>query len=317
MRGLGTLGGLALLAAAAGCSSHNPQFSGGDMGRRGDAGALSPLGGACTADSDCAGSQPVCWRTTFANKPGRIQTPGGYCSQRCSTNANCGAGGSCVDFGSEDGKWCLARCQAASDCRSPGYACFVPELACFSDGNLDCDPQAGDGSCQTHGVPGGCVRAALGTGPKTGMCTQSCYVGLHTCPPNFSGDPQVCLVEDETRLDSGTASGDKWKGPICLNFAATQHRVGEECAVGTGHFTNACIDGAECYLNSGVFQPRGDNVCYQLCYLAPPPTDRGIPIPTGGMVAGPCAPIGGRPTICTDVFGLFSADPVKRIGLCR
>jgi hypothetical protein len=50
------------------------------------------------------------------------------------------------------------------------------------------------------------------------------------------------------------------------------------------------------------FDPAGDNLCYQLCYLP-------------GGASGPLCPGG---TTCRDIFGLGGrADPAMRVGLCR
>jgi hypothetical protein len=51
-----------------------------------------------------------------------IAAPGGYCTQDCSLDAECGAGGQCVSHGVEGGM-CLALCTEKSQCRD-GYDCL-------------------------------------------------------------------------------------------------------------------------------------------------------------------------------------------------
>jgi hypothetical protein len=52
---------------------------------------------------------------------GELVAPGGYCSQVCVEDIDCGAGGVCVGAGFGGGN-CFKRCTGAGDCRA-GYLC--------------------------------------------------------------------------------------------------------------------------------------------------------------------------------------------------
>jgi hypothetical protein len=86
----------------------------------------APTGAACQGSHDC--QQLVCLTTTVAyGKP--LNFPGGYCSAKCKTDAEC-QGASCIAFtdaaGVEIGRYCLQRCPAAG-CRA-GYVCSTAGL---------------------------------------------------------------------------------------------------------------------------------------------------------------------------------------------
>jgi hypothetical protein len=68
------------------------------------------VGARCLDFSDCAGTLE-CLDGAFV--------PGGYCTQVCGNDAECGEG-SCATF--EDGNYCGRTCQGAEDCRE-GYSC--------------------------------------------------------------------------------------------------------------------------------------------------------------------------------------------------
>jgi hypothetical protein len=77
------------------------------------------LGTTCTAASQCqasSGSAPICF----------TQMQGGYCSQFCQSQADCGPNGLCTDsvFNSDTSQ-CYQRCNSNSECRT-GYSCQDP-----------------------------------------------------------------------------------------------------------------------------------------------------------------------------------------------
>ena len=77
----------------------------------------SPIGGACTLDTDCAGTGAKCL----------TQFPGGYCIQEaCSLTADtcAGADTTCVP-GKGTGTLCVASCDIDIDCKrfGDGYRC--------------------------------------------------------------------------------------------------------------------------------------------------------------------------------------------------
>lgn len=82
-----------------------------------DAGVPSTIGTACSEDSQCGTGTCV---------PASQGFPGGYCTQICTTDADCGGAGSCVPniamSATGSISICLAGCTEASQCRS-GYVC--------------------------------------------------------------------------------------------------------------------------------------------------------------------------------------------------
>lgn len=84
--------------------------------------ALSPIGGACLNDGQCAGSARCA-----------TNLPGGYCSMPCASDATvCGTSAVCVRTSSTDA-FCFARCAAPgtqSSCRM-GYSCKALEGKTF------------------------------------------------------------------------------------------------------------------------------------------------------------------------------------------
>lgn len=79
--------------------------------------AASPsIGGPCRADADC----PLSYSCDKDD-------PGGECSRKCSTSADCGPGGTCTPE-----KECLASCRTSADCTRAGYACTgqAPDAYC-------------------------------------------------------------------------------------------------------------------------------------------------------------------------------------------
>lgn len=269
-----------------------------------DAAAGGTIGAPCAKPGDCTeGAMPTCFIRTLFNQSGKLATAGGYCSSRCTTNADCGASGLCLS--SSSGSFCFAPCSAPADCRSPGYACFRSNGGyCFPNGNLNCDPTAPGGICNDapNSNPGGCLRAAYGTG-NTGRCSDGCAVGPGTCPPS-GGLNRQCMVYDQTKVKdaNGQLSGDTWKGPVCIDTFST-NAEGSECSFtdsqgATGDHIDACADGLECDI---LAFSGGDNRCRALCYQNA----------SGGDGGPGCT----TPDTCQDVFGLF--DTANPIGLCR
>ena len=307
---------LAVLSAA--CSGDKQ--SGGDLGMPDlpvadlahDA-AVAPagLGAPCSTDTQCTdGPQPMCFRQMLFNQAGKIKTPQGYCSSTCNSDADCTDHGVCLPFSDETKKYCFLACASSDQCR-PGYACFRYSGGyCFPSGNLNCDPTVPGGLCSTapSSNPGGCIRAAWGTGEK-GFCNDSCTVGATSCIP-AGGSARQCVVYNQTgtRDPSGALTGDLFHGAICINNYS-MNAEGQECAAmsaggGTADFLDACADGLECDLANAF--AGGDNRCRRLCVEG----GDGGAAPVDGGASG--CPAGKS---CTDVFGLFGT--AKPIGLCR
>lgn len=225
------------------------------------------VGAPCIADSDCkegnAATPKVCFKSTFLNNPNYVDTPGGYCSLKCTSDADCGTG-YCYKPPGEKDSYCMAQCNNASTCRHPGYACtFEAKTAiCFPDKNLDCSPSAG--SCLTKvdtGVmaPGGCIRSAY---EDKGLCHPACVVGTKTCGPSLrlgAANPiaQHCIQINTTIDSQGRQTGDKWNGPVCVDLLATPIAEGQPCS-----FWDECADGYQCDRANPTPTSR---VCRRLC----------------------------------------------------
>jgi hypothetical protein len=91
-------------------------------------------GAACDDDAACGGGANTC-----ASKLGQLVTPGGYCSQACAIDGDCGAGGKCINgisIVTVTSGLCFRACEDLADCRT----------------NYDCKSLSG-----TSGGPGVCV----------------------------------------------------------------------------------------------------------------------------------------------------------------
>ena len=261
---------------------------------------MSPLGGPCNSDADCLeGTTPVCFAQTLFNDPVTLKTANGYCSGHCTSDADCGSKGVCQDHGLS-GKWCFAKCQLATDCRSGGYACVQGSPPyCFPSANLTCDPTAGGGACvTTTGHSGGCIRAALGPG-MTGTCYDLCTVGS-SCPTAFTL-AQQCLVRDQRGVRDATAGkNDTFLGSICTATSST-NATGQACLQDGMPSAFACVGGDQCY-TAATFT-GGDDKCHLLC-------SPGYSSDAGSVPPVSCP----GSAVCTDVWGLFTS--IRPAGLC-
>lgn len=135
------------------------------------AAAGSSVGDACT-DDDACGS------LTCLRPPAQARFFDGYCSETgCTVGSTCAGDGVCAAAGSE--AWCLAICNANTDCQ-PGYRCVaVPggdqvcfpgcssDEHCLLDGLEVCD--TAQGTCvASDGTGGGGGDADMGTGGPGG-----------------------------------------------------------------------------------------------------------------------------------------------------
>lgn len=79
----------------------------------------------CTVDADCGAPGASCEKRLpyvglVTNE--LVDVPGGYCTQHCSLDRECGKGAQCINYGTSGGL-CLATCTSDATCRA-GYACF-------------------------------------------------------------------------------------------------------------------------------------------------------------------------------------------------
>ena len=77
------------------------------------------VGTACSQNTECAaeGGDPFCIAEHFGY-------PGGYCSQFCAGDAECGPQGACLNMGAEGVNLCFQTCDPANPCRD-GYTCYT------------------------------------------------------------------------------------------------------------------------------------------------------------------------------------------------
>jgi hypothetical protein len=77
-------------------------------------------GSVCASDEDCGGAAMSC-----LSKLGDLDAPGGYCSQSCAIDSDCGASGKCINglgFVTINSGKCYRTCDANDDCRAD-YVC--------------------------------------------------------------------------------------------------------------------------------------------------------------------------------------------------
>lgn len=105
---------------------------------------LARLGAPCSADGDCIGG--LC-----------IQgLPNGYCSNLCTSNADC-SDGLCFGLQGQEGQVCLVECQGDDECRaSEGYVCDG-DSTCFPGGSGGGGPSPGDVMVDVGELPQGPV----------------------------------------------------------------------------------------------------------------------------------------------------------------
>lgn len=280
-----------LFCLAVGCSDDGGKFDGiignSDLGSGTDGGGgggtdggggpglckgAGCIGAACKDASECtegkAGTTKICWKTNLLDKADYVLTPGGYCTQECTTNDDCGTG-TCFHPAGETKSYCLASCSDGSTCRHPidnkrGYACVYQGSSgvCYPDQNLDCQPSVGtcDVTLQDMSkVAGGCIRTAF---EDLGLCHIACKVGTQTCPDDTrfgtsGAAKQHCIFVDATVDFAGNNTGDKFRGPVCYHTRSMPTADGDKCS-----YFDQCVDGDECDLLNLMESQR---VCRRLC----------------------------------------------------
>jgi hypothetical protein len=83
-------------------------------------------GSACSSDAECGAAHASCAKSlpfygSFTTNDVR-EAPGGYCTQRCALDVECGAGAQCINHGTTGGL-CFSSCAPDKPCRE-GYACY-------------------------------------------------------------------------------------------------------------------------------------------------------------------------------------------------
>jgi len=80
----------------------------------------------CIANADCGAPHATCAKQqpyVGAATNEMVDVPGGYCTQRCALDKECGEGAQCINHGTLGGL-CLASCTGDAT-RRAGYACFA------------------------------------------------------------------------------------------------------------------------------------------------------------------------------------------------
>lgn len=141
-------------------------------------GSGSPVGGPCTADTDCANSG-----TCLTAADG---WPGGYCIIfNCGTSAPCPSGSDCYTIDSMGSTACLETCTGPGTCGRPAdYACLDTAGACIPE----CTPTSCGAGEVCDSVSGLCVNmpctAATCQAPLVcDMASGQCVIDVGMPPP--------------------------------------------------------------------------------------------------------------------------------------
>ena len=184
----------AMAAGFLGCGDDDPAGTGGStttsVPPTTSSGGVNPfLASACTSAADC-GPEGKCVLpsdndTRFGGGP-----PGGYCTRRCSTEADCASAGSlCLKNAAGDGE-CLLGCeQGFPDLLSLNTA--LDEDKCRGREDLRCDTIDDISVCvPTCGNDSQCAGRACD--PRRAVCVDTPHTGLplgQECDPQGTSDP--------------------------------------------------------------------------------------------------------------------------------
>ncbi|RKG93397.1 adhesin [Corallococcus terminator] len=264
-------------------------------------GAVTNVGAACTADSQCGATVSRCLTASQQT----VGFPGwrdGYCSQSCSANTDCPRGSTCANVGTV-GKRCLDDCRpGTSDCR-PGYSCApLPEgNACIADCATDNDCGSSF-ACRT--CDHACIQARQGSRTVGEPCTQDTECGTNQQCLKLNGNPQgfcseACSVDactcspGNTCRPAGTGGQrfcfrDCEQGTCPSPLQCTPFGQGAAC-IASCRFNQDCPNGLYCGSSGQCYDPftQSDGGTCALCSDGgappPPPTDGG----TGPSTNGP------------------------------
>jgi hypothetical protein len=86
------------------------------------------VGDPCSSTVHCS-CVPSSARECLLVITGYVSFPGGYCSARCTSNADCGEGSHCFE-NTPGTRYCFKHCTSATQCRmAEGYTCtMIPVL---------------------------------------------------------------------------------------------------------------------------------------------------------------------------------------------
>ncbi len=276
------------------CVAATHTCSGGTGG--GDGGTTGALGSACSTAADCTN---VAGTTPNATTNGGVQCktqqlvggatyPGGYCTRRCTSDANCGTAGFCVyglgDTGEAE-NYCMASCGGAfGSCRT-GYNCVTfgsgtgAPSGCLlggADGGLydpfDAGPagapgvQGGpctmDNQCQPPDT-GQCIPQTEADGGLSGFTGGACISDCTMNPTDaFCGDGASCVL---FLFSAADGLGDIIGG-LCYGSCEAEADGGQLTVYPDGGPTPVCRTGYHC--NALGSTNTGPGYCVNDCNVA-------------------------------------------------
>jgi hypothetical protein len=208
-----------------------------------DCTGTTPIGGECSAPSTCASG------TCFPQSTSGFV--GGYCTNGCTNDTNCGTGAHCANKNAMTGVGvCVKNCATPGDCRAH-YSCYdfdgdkVNECMAIADGagavGAPCTTYADCGG----GTLGGCFPEAAGS-YKGGYCTIGCDAGT-PCPGG-----SVCATSLGLCFKACTGDMDcRGAGYACEDLNGNGNKMCTNAATGAGTVGDACGGIWDC--NGGAY----------------------------------------------------------------
>lgn len=198
--------------------------------------------------------------------------PGGYCTRRCISDSDCGAGAECaigIGLIGEAENICMATCTGAGSqgsCRS-GYRC----VDVYGDGSqVVCMPPVNVFDAGTPASPGlegsACSSNASCMPPNTGFCNMSgqgfpsgsCSADCSMGNGTFCGSNGVCNLE---RVAANDGLGDLALGR-CYESCTSQPDGGTNGTCRAGYF---CSPYSGTFGGGGFCKPRCDSANFPGC----------------------------------------------------
>ena len=216
-----------------------------DAGTQMDAGTVTDAG-MTTPDAGTGGTLPIGEPCTqngqcLSNQCRILGFPSGYCTQTCTSDAQCGAGATCgFDPSNSNARICLKTCPqggSTGGCR-PGYVCesrATPSTSSAAACVPGCTSPATCGSATTCDTRGFCC-GANGYACCNG---NSCEAGLGCdgdgyCKPMLGNIGAACTQNAQCQSNNclPQQSGGAWSGGVCTQncSASMQCPQGSRCA---------------------------------------------------------------------------------------
>lgn len=230
--------------------------TGGGTGGGGGTTATKGIGDACTAGSECISG--TCSGGRFT---------GGYCTQPCTTNANCPAGAACGNDPNDSSgftKSCLKTCATAptnpGTCRT-GYVCDKQPSV---DGESPvCTPACVSGQCSTNTCDsrGFCCGTAGFACCNNSVCNAGTACVSGYCQPQAPPDAGTGFVGDPC-TSSSQCTGNFCETEVAPGAAA--NCVTTTCWPG-GYCRPACTSASQCPTGTSCTYPELGSKCLLNC----------------------------------------------------